>query len=170
MIVFAPHAAFAAVQDVPHESMRLELLEHVVHRELHAPRLEARDKTDRHHVVAHRVDEGAAELAVARERSGQPSVCTILRSGRGTRHLLHAERPDLRVLPSSRKWSIAALVSRPCVPSASTVTPATTSDPGSNVVNASPCRPPAVAGSHAEDASVLDEQLLRGGLRENGHA
>ena len=30
--------------------------------------------------------------------------------------------------------------------------------------------PPLVAGAHAEDATVLDEQLRRGGLGEHGHA
>ena len=50
-------------------------------------------------------------------------MCTIFSSGRGDApDLLHAERPDLRVLALQAEAArSAALVSRPCVPSASTV-------------------------------------------------
>ena len=40
--------------------------------------------------------------------SGQPSVCTILRSGQGTRHPFTPSAQICGFSPSSRKWSIAA--------------------------------------------------------------
>ena len=72
-----------------------------MHRELDVAVVEPDDHAERDHVVAHRVDERAAELAVAsrRARSGQPIVWMTRSSGFGDLpDLLHAERPDLRVL------------------------------------------------------------------------
>ena len=144
-----------------------------MHGELDVARLEPGDEADRDEVVAHRVDERAAELAVARERAERPAHRVHdLRSGRGTRQTSFTPSAQIcGFAPSSPKCSTAALVSRPCVPSASTVTPAVTSEPGSKVGSCSPLATTApVAGARADDPPVLDEQLRRGGLRQHGDA
>ena len=73
-IVFAPHATRSPPSRMlPHERVRLQLLEQVVHRELGVAVVEPDDHPDRDHVVAHRVDERAAELAVLRARRAAAS-------------------------------------------------------------------------------------------------
>ena len=87
MIVFAPQAIRSPPrEDLAHERVRLELLQDVVDGELDVAVLEPGDEADRDHVVAHRVDERAAELAVLRPalRSGQPIVWMIRSSGFAT--------------------------------------------------------------------------------------
>ena len=105
-------------------------------------------------------------------RSGQPIVWMIFRSGLRTRQT--SLTPSAQICgfsPWSPNWSTAAPVRYPCVPSASTVRPATTSFPGSKVGSGSPvAAAAAIAGAHADDAAVLDEELRRRRLGKNDRA
>ena len=56
------------------------------------------------------------------------------------------------------------------MPSASTVSGATTSEPARTSAAARPPAHAPVPGAHADDAPVLDEQLRRGRLRNYGDA
>ena len=58
----------AALEDLTDERMRLEVLQQVVDGELDVAVVEPHDHPDRHHVLPHRIDERAAELAIARLR------------------------------------------------------------------------------------------------------
>src|SRR5919197_6226292 len=80
--------------------MGLQLLEQVVHRQLRVTVVEADDHPDRDHVLAHRIDERAAELAVLGARPERPAhrVDDAVERLRDLPDLLHPERPDLRML------------------------------------------------------------------------
>ncbi len=95
-----PGDPLAAGEDLPDEPVRLELLQHVVDGELDVRRLEARDEADGDELVAHRVDERPTELAEARRRAQRPAHRVDDPPERlpDAPDLLHAERPDLRVL------------------------------------------------------------------------
>jgi len=53
----APGDALAAGEDLPHELVRLQLLEEVVHGHREVAVVEPDDHAQRHHVLTHRVDE-----------------------------------------------------------------------------------------------------------------
>src|SRR5438093_604681 len=75
-------------------------------------------------------------------RNGQPIVWMTRSSGRGTFHTSFTPRAHTcGFSPASPKRSSAAPVRCPCVPSASTVTRATMSEPGSKLASCSPSRP-----------------------------
>src|SRR4029079_3010311 len=95
----APRDTLAAVEDLPHEAMRLELLEEIVGGELDVRVFEPDDEADRDVVVAHRVDERASELAIPRALAERPPhrVHDLPQWLRDAPHLFHPERPDLRV-------------------------------------------------------------------------
>ena len=105
-------------------------------------------------------------------RSGQPIVCTTRRNGFATFQTSFTPSAQTCGLsPSSPNVSIATPVRWPCVPSQRIVTRARMSEPGSKF--GEPLAEAAaslVAGSHSDDAPVLDEQLLRDGLREDRRA
>ena len=69
-------------------------------RELGVTRLEPGDEAERDHVVSHRVDERAAELAVLGALAQRPAhrVDDAAERRRDLPDLFHAERPDLRLL------------------------------------------------------------------------
>ena len=169
----APRDALAATEDLPDEPVRLELLQDVVHGELDVGRLEARDEADRHEVVAHRVDEGAAELAEARRRAQRPAhrVDDLPQRLPHAPDLLHAERPDLRVLavePELVDRGAREVALRPL---------GEHRQPGDDVVARLERRKllalapaSAIARAHADDATVLDEELRRRRLGENDGA
>ena len=94
----APLDPLAALEDRPHARMRLQLLQQVVHRERRVAVVEADHHADAHVVVAHRVDERAAELAVASAGAQRPPerVDHLPQRLRHLPDLLHAERPRLR--------------------------------------------------------------------------
>src|SRR5437867_10275405 len=96
----APLHTLTALEQLPHAGMRLQLLQHVVHRELRVAVVEADDHPDREHVVAHRIDERAAELAVLAARAKRPAhrVDDLPQWLRNLPDLLDAERPHLRAL------------------------------------------------------------------------
>jgi hypothetical protein len=95
----APRDPFTAVEQPAHERMRLQLLQQVVDRELGIAVVEAHDHPQRDELVPHRVDEGAAELAVLRRGAQRPAhrVDDPVERLRDTPDLLDAERPHLRV-------------------------------------------------------------------------
>ena len=80
--------------------MCLQLLQQVMNGELDVAVVEPDDHPEGQHVVAHRVDEGAAELAVLRARAERPAQRMNHSPQRlgDPPHLLDAERPDLRIL------------------------------------------------------------------------
>src|SRR6478609_4490593 len=95
-----PLRALAAVEDLPNPRMELQLLQQVVHRQLRVGVVEPDDEADRDHVVAHGIDERAAELAELLPRPQRPAhrVDHAVERLRDLPDLLHAERPYLRVL------------------------------------------------------------------------
>ena len=105
-------------------------------------------------------------------RSGQPIVCTTRRNGFATFQTSFTPSAQTCGLsPSSPNVSIATPVRWPCVPSQRIVTRARMSEPGSKF--GEPLAEAAaslVAGSDSDDASVLDEQLLRDRLRKDRRA
>ena len=167
----APRDALAAGQDAPHARVRLQLLEQVVRRQLGVAVVEPDDEPDRDHVVAHRVDERAAELAELAAAAERPAhrVDDAARAAARTRQTSFT--PSAQTCgcsPCRPKWSSATPVRWPCVPSHSTVTRATTSEPGLEVRQLLPVPAAAlVAGAHADHAAAGDEQLDRGRLRED---
>ena len=166
-----PADALAALEDPPDARMELQLLQQVVHRQLDVAVVEADHHAERDHVVAHGIDERAAELAVLPPAAQRPTerVDDAPQRPCDLPDLLHAERPHLRVLAGevevlergAREVALRALAEdrharlqvrarlevgqRVAVPAA-----------------------PLVAGPHADDAPAGDEQLLRVGLREDG--
>src|SRR5204862_2237481 len=153
--------------------MRLQLLQQVVHRKLGVAVVEPDDHPERDHVVAHRVDEGAAELAVLRTGAERPAerVNHPPERLRYPPDLLDAERPHLRVLPAE-----AEALDR-CAREVALRALGEDSDPGEDVRARLEVRQllavaaaPLVAGSDASYAAVIDEQLRRGRLRENNRA
>src|SRR5262249_2421058 len=97
-----PLHAFAPVEELADRRMRLQLLEQVVDGELRVAVVETDDHADREQVVAHRVDERAAELPVARAGSEWPAhrVDDPAEWLRDAPDLLDAELPGLGVLPT----------------------------------------------------------------------
>ena len=79
--------------------MGLQLLQEVVRRQRGVAMVEPDDHPDRQHVVAHRIDERAAELAVLGLRAQRPThrVDDAVERLGDLPHLLHAEFPHLRV-------------------------------------------------------------------------
>ena len=80
--------------------MGLQLLEEVVHGQRGVAVVEPDDHADREHVVAHRVDERAAELAVLGRAAERPAhrVDDVVERLRDLPDLFDPERPHLRVL------------------------------------------------------------------------
>ena len=169
----APRDALAAAEDLPDEPVRLELLQHVVHGELDVRRLEPGDEADRHEVVAHRVDEGAAELAEARRRPQRPAhrVDDLSQRLADAPDLLHAERPDLRVLAvepelvDGRAGQVPLRALREHGEAGDDVVPRLERRKRLPRAAASP-----IARAHADDAAVLDEELRRRRLGKNDRA
>ena len=64
-----PLETFTALEQRPYLRMGLQFLEEVVRRQRGIAVVESHDHADRQHVVAHRIDERTAELAVLRARS-----------------------------------------------------------------------------------------------------
>src|SRR4029453_13290955 len=96
----APPDPLAAVEEPTDESVRLQLLEQVVNGDLDIPVVEPDDHSDSEHVVAHRVDERAAELAIPAAAPQRPphGVDDPIERACDLPHLLHAQRPHLRVV------------------------------------------------------------------------
>src|SRR5581483_3199673 len=169
----APLHALAALEDAAHARMRLQLLQQIVNRELGVAVVEPDDHPDRDELIAHRIDERAAELAVALAGAQRPPhrVHDAVERLRDLPHLLHAERPHLRVLAaqpeplecSAREMTLRAL--RENRHARSDV------GPRLEVPELLP-RPAAaaIARAHADDAAAVDEQRLRGRLRQERDA
>ena len=174
MIVFAPQATRSpSAEDLPDEAMRLELLEDVVRGQLDVGVLEPDDEADRDVLLAHRVDERAAELAVLRPLAKRPAhrVDDLVERLRDLPDLLHAERPDLRVAPLE-----AEAVDRGGREVAGGAfredgDPRRDVDAGLEVrERLAVAAPTLVARPHPDDAPVVDEERLAGRLGEDHHA
>src|ERR671916_6686 len=96
----APADALAALDDLRDERVAFQLLERVVHGEARVLVVEADDEAHRDLVLAHRVDERAAELAVLGGELERPAhrVDHAVERLLDLPHLLHAQLPLLRVL------------------------------------------------------------------------
>src|SRR3989440_184025 len=102
-------------------------------------------------------------------RSGQPSVWMMRRSGLGTRQTsLTPSAQTCGFSPARPNRSSAAPVRWPCVPSARTVTRATTSEPGSKFASSSRCLPrPLSPGKQPRQRGGVDDgarEQVRAGL------
>src|SRR5437764_548069 len=95
-----PGNAFSPVEQLRDLRMRLQLLQQVVRRELDVAVVEPDHHPDREHVVAHGVDERAAELAVARACAKRPAhrVHDRAERPRDAPDFFHAQLPHLRLL------------------------------------------------------------------------
>ena len=169
----APGDPLAAGEELAHELVRLQLLQHVVHGELDVARLEPGDEAEREHVVAHRVDEGAAELPVLRALAQRPAH-RVDDVGERLRHLpdlLDAERPDLRLLPRQAEAvdrGAGEVALRPLGQDRHL-----RGDVRARLERAERAAVAAealVARADAVNAAVVDEQLLRVGLRQHRRA
>ncbi len=160
------------------ERVHLERLQQVVSGGRRVLVVEIDDEPDRDQVVAgllvlHRVDPGAAELAVLRRDLQRPRLHervdhAVERLG-DLPHLLHAELPDLGLAALGQ----VELLDR----GAGQMAPAALGQhrglrldvgPGLEVAERLAVLAPAlVAGAHAHHAAVLDDELGRGGLGED---
>ncbi len=95
----APADPLAALEDLPDEWVGLELLERVVDGEGRVRVVEPRDEADADLVLAHRVDEAAAELVPLRALAKRPAhrVDDAIQGLLHLPDLLHAELPALRL-------------------------------------------------------------------------
>src|SRR5439155_11567011 len=168
-----PGDPLPALEHPSDERVRLQLLEQVVHRELGIAVVEADDHADREHVLAHRVDERAAELAILGPGPKRPAhrVHDAAQRTLDLPDLFHPERPDLRALPLE-----AERVERDTgqVPLRALAEDGhAREDVRAGLEVREPLAVPApalVARADAEDASVLHEQLLRRGLGQDRDA
>ena len=174
MIVFAPQAIRSPpLRILRSELVGLELLQHVVDRELDVAVLEPGDEAERDHVVTHRIDEGAAELAVLRPLAQRPThrVDDVLERLRNLPDLLDAERPDLRLRafePEAGERGTGEVALRPLREDGEL-----RDDVRAWLVRGErlPVTAEAlVAGADAVDAAVRDEQLLSIRLRQDRRA
>ena len=157
--------------------MQLELLQHVVDGEPRVRVVQADDEAERHlrrlALAVHAVDPRAAELLVAGLRAQRPPerVDDLLERPLDLPHLLHAERPHLRILRRQPE----ALQRR-----AGQVPPAALGEhgrPRDHVGAGLEVRLLAarlvaalVARAHADHGAVLDQQLVPGRLRQQVRA
>ncbi len=96
----APADALAALEQPGHERVELEALQQVVHRERGVGGVEPDDQAEAELVVAHRVDERAADLVMLRARAKRPAerVDDPVQPLRHLPDLLDPEGVDLGVL------------------------------------------------------------------------
>ena len=170
----APRHALAVGEDLAHERVELELLQHVVDREARVGVVEPGHEADRDAgrvaLAVHRVDPRAAELLVLRLRPQRPAerVDHAVERLVDLPDLLDAERPDLRVGAGE-----AERLDR----GAGQVAPAALGQHGrlrDDVRAGLEVRLLAallvaalVAGAHADHRVALDEQLRADGLGEH---
>ena len=166
----APGLALAAGEELADHRMGLELLEEVVHRERRVVVLEPDDEADREPVLAHRVDEAAAGLAVLSRPAERPAqrVDHAVERARDLPHLLDAEAPDLRVHRSEAELLGESASQVPLGPLAEHRGPGSDLDP--RLVRGG--RPalavePLVAGHDAAHGAAVDEQPLGGRLGQH---
>src|SRR5581483_5447764 len=165
-----PGDALAAGEQPADERVRLQLLEQVVDGERGVAVVEADDHAQRDHALPHRVDERAAELAVAGGRAERPAhrVDHAVERLCDLPDLLDAEGPHLRVLA----LQCEALDRR-----AGEVTLGALGEHGDardDVRSRLEVRElltvpaaPLVAGANAADDAIGDEQPLGGRLRQD---
>ena len=173
----APADALAAVEDPPDERVGLELLQQVVGGGRRVGVLEVDHEPDRDEVIAgllvlHRVDPGAADLAVLRRQLQRPRpdrVDHAIKRLGDLPDLLDAELPDLRLAVLAE----LELLDR----GAGQMPPAPLRehrhlrlDVGARLEVAqrlAVLAAPLVAGAHADDRAVVDDQLRRRGLGQD---
>ena len=176
----APADALAALEDLPDQRVRLEQLEQVVRRRRRVRVLEVDDEADRDEVLArllvlHRVDPRAADLAVLRRELQRPRpdrVDDAVERLGDLPDLLDAELPHLGLAALGE----VELADR----GAGQVAPAALGEHGGLRLDVRARLEVAerlavlaaalVAGAHADDAAVLDDELRRRGLGEDVRA
>ncbi len=135
--------------------------------------VEPDDHPDREHLVAHRVDERAAELPVLRARPKRPAhrVHDAAEWLRDLPHLLHAERPHLRAVALEAELldrDSGQVALRPFAEDGDAREEVRARLEVRELLAVAP--PSLVAGADTDDAPVLDEELLGDGFREDRHA
>ena len=153
--------------------MRLELLEQVVHGELDVAVVEPDHHAERDHVIAHRVDERAAELPVPRPAPQRPAhrVDHAVERPRDLPDLLHRELPHLRLLTAEGEPVESDAGEVALRPFGEHRDLGDEVGAGLEVAELAALAAAAlVARAHAHDAAVRDEELLRRGLGEDHRA
>ena len=153
--------------------MRLQLLEQVVDRERRIAVVEPDDEADRDHVLAQRVDERAAELAEPLARAQRPAhrVDHAVERLRDLPDLLHRELPHLRLLAAEGEPVESDAGEVALRPLGEHRDLGDEVGAGLEVAELAALAAAAlVAGAHAHDAAVRDEELLRRGLGEDHRA
>ena len=169
----APLHPLAALQDLADLRVRLQLLQQVVHRERRVAVVEPDDEADRDHVLAHRVDERAAELAELLAGAQRPAhrVDDAVERLRDLPDLLHRELPDLRLLAAEGEAvdrDAGEVALRPLREHRDLGDEV---GAGLEVAQLAALAVAAlVAGADAEHAPVRDEELLRRGLGQDHRA
>ena len=168
-----PLHALASLQDPAHELVRLQLLQNVVHGKLGVAVVEPDDHAERDVVLAHRVDERPPELAVARSAPQRPAhrVDDTVERLRDAPDLLHAERPDLRVVACEAEALDRGAGQMPLRPFREHRDACDEVGAGLEVrQRLAVAAAPLVTRANADDAAVLDEQLRRRGLGQDHRA
>ena len=169
----APRDALAALEQLADLRMGLQLLQQIVRGQLDVAIVESDDHADREHVVAHRVEERAAELAVLLRRAQRPAhrVDHVAQRPLDLPDLLHAELPHLRLgarEPEAVERDAGEMALR------SLGEHRHLRDEVGARLEVAQLLPVAVAalvsGADADDAAVRDEQLLGGGLGQDHRA
>ena len=173
----APRDALAALEDAFDERVQLERLQQIVGRGRGVAVVEVDDEPDRDEVLAlgvlHRVHPGAAELPVLggdlqRPRLHERVDHAVERLG-DLPDLLDAELPDLR-LAALGEVELADRGAGEMAPAALGEDGGLGLDVGAGLEVAERLAVLAaalVAGAHADDATVLDDELRGGGLGED---
>ena len=168
-----PPDALAALEDPRHERVPLELLQRVVHAEGRVAVVESADEAHRDPVLAHRVDERAAELLVLRAVSQRPRhrVDHAVERLLNLPDLLDPELPLLRVLGAEVEMADRRAGEVPLGAFGEHRRLRDQVGAGLEVRQLLAVAAAAlVARANAHDPPVLDEQLRRGGLAEDVHA
>ena len=172
----APGDALAALEDLLDQRVELELLQQVVGRRGGVGVLEVDDEADRDEVLAllvlHRVDPGAADLAVLRRDLQRPRADrvdqAVQRLG-DLPDLLDAELPDLGLAPLA-EVELADRGAGQVAPAALGQDGRLGGDVGAGLEVAQRLAVLAaalVAGADADDAAAVDQQLRGRGLGED---
>ncbi len=166
----APLETLAAFEQRADLRMRLEPLQEIVRRQGGVAVVEADDHADAQHVVAHRVDERAPELAVLGLGTQRPPhrVDDAVERLRDLPHLLDPELPHLRVGATevelvegdAGEMTLGALGQHGHLGD----DVGAGLEVGERITTAAPAL---VAGTHAHDAPVVHEQGLGRGLGQD---
>ncbi len=168
-----PGNALPSLEDLADEGVRLELLEEIVRRQLDVAVVEPDHEAERHHLITHRVDPRAAELAVLGRLAQRPPerVDDPAERLRDAPDLLDPELPDLRF--RAVEAEVVERRSREVARRALGQHRHLRNDVRARLEVAERLGllpTPLVAAANPDDAAVLDEQPVGRGLRQHERA